>query len=103
MEIPTKIRFDVFLVLLGIALIIVPTQFTLLPNHFLEIFSVLIGSIFLLNGINLIKYEYDLERELLTFDYVQRKVEYIKYFKRENLLLNNTEERNRKQVLQIIN
>ena len=89
MEIPTKIRFDVFLVLLGIALIIVPIQFTILTSSLLQIFSALLGSLLLLIGINLIKYEYDLETELAAFDYVQRKVEYMKYFKQENLILFN--------------
>ena len=103
MEIPTKIRFDVFLVLLGIALIIVPIQFTILTSSLLQIFSALLGSLLLLIGINLIKYEYDLETELAAFDYVQRKVEYMKYFKQENLLLENTLEKNRKQMIQIIN
>ncbi len=103
MEIPTKIRFDVFLLLLGIALIIIPIQFTLLTSQLLKVFSVLLGSLLFFIGINLIKYEYDMETELATFDYVQRKMEYMKYFKRENLLLENTLEKNRKQMIQTVN
>ena len=103
MEIPTKIRFDVFLLLLGVTLIIIPIQFTFLTSQLLKIFSVLLGSLLFFIGINLIKYEYDMESELATFDYVQRKVEYMKYFKRENLLLENTLEKNRKQMIQTVN
>lgn len=103
MEIPTKIRFDVFLILLGVTLIIAPFQLTLFNNNFLQFSCLVVGSILFFLGINFIKYEYDMETELTKFDYVQRKVEYLKYFQRENLMLEITRERNRKQMIQIIN
>lgn len=103
MEIPTKIRFDVLLVLLGFTLIITPLYFTLFNNEILQLFSMLLGSLLFFIGVNFIKYEYDMETELARFDYVQRKLKYMEYFKRENLLLENTLENNRKQMMQIIN
>ncbi|MEK6867726.1 MAG: hypothetical protein AABX98_02790 [Nanoarchaeota archaeon] len=103
MEIPTKIRFDVLLVLLGVAFIIAPFQFTFLNNTFLQFSSLILGAPLFLIGINFIKYEYDMETELARLDYVQRKLRYMEYFKKEDLLLENTLERNRKQMMQIVN
>ncbi|MBI5073428.1 hypothetical protein HZA99_06445 [Candidatus Woesearchaeota archaeon] len=103
MEIPTKIRFDVFLVIAGASIITGILEFHILTNIYLEFIGLALGAFLLIVGVNLIKSNYDMETELETFDYVQRKVEYMKYFERENLLVEMTKDRNRKQMIAMVN
>ena len=93
MELPRKISFDFLSVLFGILLMAFPfyPSFIHVEIQFnMIVFGV--GAYFLIMGLSLIKYYYDLDMRLKEFEHTKQINEYLKYFDKEKLINKKTKE-----------
>lgn len=107
MEIPSRIRYDFLLVLLGFLLVIFPLVSPLLGIGNLDtlpsIITLIAGVFLMIQGIGLIRDDYYLDMELKELEYARKKVKYIEFFESKGVITKKSKDGHEKDIKEIIN
>ncbi len=105
MEIPKKINYDVYLLILGIFFILIPLFLYLnniLISDLVSFISILTGITLTSVSSNLIREEFKLERDLMKLNYAMKKSELLKYFEKSDLLSEGTLLMHKKEIILLL-
>jgi hypothetical protein len=104
MEIPTRMRFDWLLVVVGAGMAVLPFYFNLIVSSpTIAAILIVVGLSILIIGFGELKYQYDLELDLKESDYAKTKMEYLEHFNKNGLLNKKSHSEQVKELKKIIN
>ena len=102
MEIPSKINFDLLMILLGVGIIIFPFYTKYFDNKLLGL-CLTIGVTIILFGLSTAKYSYELDMELREYEFALSKYNYLQSFKKKKMLTKKSIAEYEKEIRKLVN
>ena len=91
MEIPSRLRYDVLLLIFGFIFIFIPLYLNV-SNGLQILISMSIGAIFTIYGVGLIKDEYEIDADIKELEYIKSKYELLSCLESKQLLTKDAKE-----------